>query len=76
MFSGQESGEAENQTRYETAKCPGDMDDGTEDVNQSSERGCCSVPVELFEIYGKNSVLLLDLPFVSSYSFIFCLFET
>ena len=37
MFSGKESGEAENQTRDETAKCPGDMDDGTEDVSQSSK---------------------------------------
>lgn len=52
MFSWQESGEAENQTRYETAKCPGDMDDGIEDVSQSSETSCCCVPVELFEIYG------------------------
>jgi len=36
---GQESGEAANQTRNETAQCSGDMDDGTEDVSQATSQG-------------------------------------
>jgi hypothetical protein len=33
VFSGQESREAENQTRDETTKRPGNLDNGTEDVS-------------------------------------------
>ena len=34
-LSGQESGEAADQTRNEAAQCPGDVEDGAEDVKPS-----------------------------------------
>jgi hypothetical protein len=60
-LSGQESGEAADQTCNETPQCSGDVDDGTEDVKQQAKVFHCSLVVWLQKM-SAVSITLVELP--------------